>query len=326
MSKIGEEGRDAGWGCAASSPLASHPGACAVINSAAHATPTPPGTGRGIAARITAVSSATVSVIIRARQAQATIGRCLQSVATQSLRGAELQTIVVDSGSRDATVTMARSAGAQLIELTPERFSFGRALNLGAEAAQGDVLVALSADAVLPDPAWLTRLLAHFEDERIACASGEHWGHDAQALEHPVRQDMELVARHPRWGYSNSAGGFRAELWRMRRFDENLPGCEDKEWARHWLAQGYVCILDPGLDVEHDHTHDPLADIYRRARREAEGFARFLGSEPYGLGALLRDWYGDLRFYDSPLRARLSHRRAARLLGSYAGRRRAVGR
>jgi hypothetical protein len=94
----------------------------------------------------------------------------------------------------------------------------------------------------------------------------------------------------------------------------------------HWLREGYVCVVDPLLAVEHDHTHDPVARIFMRARLEAEGYATFLDLAPYGPRELARDWWSDLRWYDSAARARLSHRRAARLLGAYAGRRRAARR
>lgn len=294
--------------------------ACAVIGGDRDGTPTAGGTAQEQIARIQRVR---LSVIIRARDEEAAIGRCLDRLADQQLGELELETIVVDSGSRDRTVALARAAGARVIACEPERFSFGRALNLGAAAAGGELLVALSADAALPDERWLGRLVGHFEDGRVACASGERWGPDGLELGAVVRQDLELARRRPRWGYSNAAGGFRAEFWRQRPFAEELPGCEDAEWSQHWLVRGYVCVIDPRLSVEHDHTHDPLPSIYRRARREAEGFAMFLDTPPYGARELLRDWYSDLRFYDSPLRARVSHRRAARLLGEYAGRRRA---
>ena len=51
----------------------------------------------------------------------------------------------------------------------------------------------------------------------------------------------------------------------------------------------------------------------------------FLGDEPYGPSELVHEWWSDDRFYESRLRSRLSHRRAARLLGAYAGRRAARG-
>jgi rhamnosyltransferase len=267
---------------------------------------------------------ATVSVIIRARDEGQRIGRCLEAIQQQD--GAPSpELIVVDNESRDATAAISRGAGATVIELPRRQFSFGGALNLGAANASGDILVALSADAVASDRGWLSRLLEPFADQRVACASGERFLPDGTPLKSAVRQDAELLAAEPEWGYSNGAGAFRAELWRVRGFRADLPGCEDREWASYWIGQGYVCVVDPALGLEHDHTHDTLPSIYRRARREAAGLALFLPrptpaptATPRGLVA---EWWFDLRFYDSALKARLSHRRAARLLGAYAGRR-----
>lgn len=271
------------------------------------------------------LSPASISVIIRARDEAPAIGRCLELLGAQSAAGRVTDTIVLDSGSRDATAEIARRHGAEVIEIPRREFSFGGALNRGARHAQGELLVALSAHAFLPDTDWLARLAGAFDDARVACASGDRHRPDGSPLTAPVDQDIELARRDPQWGYSNAAGGFRAGLWRRHPFREDLPGCEDKVWSWHWLQQGYVCRIDPGLAVEHDHTHDPVASIYRRARREAEGLAAGLGGLPVpGPGELVRSWWSDLRFYDSPLRARLSHRRAARMLGDYAGRRRAL--
>ncbi|MGH2867582.1 MAG: hypothetical protein ACRDNK_08445, partial [Solirubrobacteraceae bacterium] len=71
----------------------------------------------------------------------------------------------------------------------------------------------------------------------------------------------------------------------------------------------------------HDHSHDSLRAIYHRAQREEQGYASFLdGREDYGPRELAHDWWSDLRWYDSALRARLSLRRAARLAGAFRGR------
>jgi rhamnosyltransferase len=263
-----------------------------------------------------------ISVIVRARDEAASIGRCLELVRAQELGGGvEVEVVVVDSGSRDRTAEIAAAAGATVLRLDPSSFTFGRALNLGAANAQGEILVALSAHAFPLDRRWLARLADHFADPLVACASGERFWPDGSALTSGVRLDLALAERHPMWGYSNAAGAFRASLWQERPFREDLPGSEDREWARHWIGRGYVCVLDPALLVDHDHTHDPVLSIYRRARRETEGFAAFLDLPHYGLRDLARAWWSDLRFYRSPVKARLSHRRAARLLGEWVGRR-----
>ncbi len=264
-----------------------------------------------------------ISVIIRARDQDAAIGRCLELLARQRTDGLRVEVIVVDSGSRDRTAGVARSSGARVVAIAPDRFSFGRALNLGAADARAELLVALSADAFARDESWLGRLAEPFADPSVACVSGDRYGPDGEPLRERVVQDIELARAHPGWGYSNGAGAFRAALWRERPFREDLPGCEDLEWSWHWLERGWRCVVDPALVVDHDHTHDSLPAIYRRARREAEGLMRFADGAAEPDRGLLSEWWSDRRFYHSPLRARLSHRRAARLLGERAGRRRA---
>ncbi|HET9103334.1 MAG TPA: glycosyltransferase family 2 protein [Solirubrobacteraceae bacterium] len=260
-----------------------------------------------------------VSVIIRARDEAAALTGCLDALRAQS--GApELEVIYVDLGSGDGSAQLAAARGATVLAL--DAFSFGEALNRGADQAAHEILVALSAHVVLPHAGWLARAIHALEaDSALACASGDVYGPDGEPLREPVRQDAALARRRPEWGYANGAGAFRARLWRERPFRADLPGCEDKEWALHWLDRGYGCLIDPELAVVHDHTHDPLRAIYGRARREAQGYAAFLDRGPQSAAQLARTWWSDRRFYDSALRARLSPRRAARLLGDHAGRR-----
>ncbi|MCW2991405.1 MAG: glycosyl transferase family 2 [Solirubrobacterales bacterium] len=261
----------------------------------------------------------TASIVVRARDEAAEIGAVLDRLAEQTLRGAEV--IVVDSGSVDGTPDIARGRGARVIEIPAASFTFGGALNTGCAAASGEVCVALSAHALPPDDGWLGRIVGACAEEGVACASGDRYDLDGRPLDGRVHQDAAMARRQPLWGYSNAAGAFRRELWEQRPFRADLPGAEDKEWAWGWLRQGWTHVIGSDLVVEHDHTHDPVRDVYARARREWAGFAMFLELGPYPLRALAREWWSDLGTYRSPLRARLSHRRAARLLGAYAGRR-----
>lgn len=267
-----------------------------------------------------------ISVIIRARNEAPSLPRCLELVRTQRPEGSAAEIIVVDNGSDDGTAAVARDYGANVLPLPAAQFTFGGALNLGASNARGEILVALSAHAFLPDPGWLDRLARALSDVGVACVSGDRYEPSGKPLQWPIEQDLDASREHPFSGYSNAAGGFRASLWRQRPFRTDLPGSEDREWAWYWMQRGYRCVIDPALAVEHDHTHDPLRSIYKRTRREAEGLAMFMdGVLPEPLG-LMREWWSDTRFYDSRLRARLSHRRAARILGTRAGLRRGLRR
>ena len=256
------------------------------------------------------------TVLIRAKDEAAAIGRTLELVARAD------EVVVVDSGSSDDTAAIARRAGARVIAIPAGSFTYGRALNVGAAAATGDVVIALSAHAFPPDEGWVARLAAEFGDPRVACACGYDSGPDGEVLAERVEQDAALLRRRPLWGYTNASGAFRRSLWLERRFREDMPGTEDKEWAAHWIERGMVCVVDPALAVDHGHDDEDLRETYARAEREWRGFAMYTELPPYPARALAREWWSDRDGRSSAARARLSPRRAVQLAGKYAGRRR----
>ena len=158
-------------------------------------------------------------------------------------------------------------------------------------------------------------------DEGVACAYGEVRGEDGTPLRAPVRQDAAMLERNPYWGYSNAAGGFRAGLWRERPFREDMPGTEDREWSRWALSRGMVCVLDPALAVEHDHSREPLRACFRALRARASRVRHVPRAPPYRARDALAEWWGDQGWHRSRARARLDPRRMARLAGKWWGRR-----
>lgn len=86
-----------------------------------------------------------LSIVIPVLQEEATIRDTL--VATRALLEPGDQVLVVDGGSTDDTVRLARALGAEVVEGERGR---GRQMNRGAALAGGDVLVFLHADTVLP--------------------------------------------------------------------------------------------------------------------------------------------------------------------------------
>lgn len=86
----------------------------------------------------------TLSIIIPVLNESCSIERCL--LLLQALRGPALEIIVVDGGSMDETIAVARKYADQVIEYTR-----GRApqMNAGARAGHGDTLVFLHADTQL---------------------------------------------------------------------------------------------------------------------------------------------------------------------------------
>jgi rSAM/selenodomain-associated transferase 2 len=104
-----------------------------------------------------------LSIIIPALDEAATIAGALQRLQSLRARGAEV--IVVDGGSSDATIDLARTL-ADRVETAPR----GRAgqMNAGAALACGGTLLFLHADTALPEDADL-----HVQR---ALAAGAAWG------------------------------------------------------------------------------------------------------------------------------------------------------
>jgi rSAM/selenodomain-associated transferase 2 len=118
---------------------------------------------------------ATLSIIMPALNEGEGIGAALDALSGMRVLGVEV--IVVDGGSRDATVSRARMRADRIV-LAPR----GRAIqmNAGAEKATGDVLLFLHADTRLPDHADHV-ILAGLE------RSGRAWG----------RFDVRIEGKHP---------------------------------------------------------------------------------------------------------------------------------
>ncbi len=81
---------------------------------------------------------------------------------------------MIDSGSRDRSVAIARSAGVELLQIAPGEFAHGRTRNLGAERTSGELICFLTQDAT-PCPGWLSAYREAFAlADRVGAAFGPH--------------------------------------------------------------------------------------------------------------------------------------------------------
>ncbi len=87
--------------------------------------------------------AASLSAVIPVLNEAANLGRALQSLSS----GTEVEVLVVDGGSRDATVQVAERAGARVLFSQPGR---GRQMNVGARAARGEIVFFLHGDSQAP--------------------------------------------------------------------------------------------------------------------------------------------------------------------------------
>jgi O-antigen biosynthesis protein len=190
------------------------------------------------------------------------------------------EVLVIDSGSRDTSVPIARAAGASVIEIAAESFGHGRTRNLAADSTYGELILFLTQDAV-PVEGWLAAHVAAFHlDARVGASYGPHLPRESTS---PMiaRELEEFFAGMSPGGdpvvhgsgditfLSNVNAAYSRECWRELRFGD-LPYAEDQAFGRAMLEAGWRKVFHPGAAVVHAHDYPPL-EFARRYFDEYRG-------------------------------------------------------
>lgn len=214
--------------------------------------------------------SLSASIVIRAYNEEAHIGRLMEGIRAQRVQ--PLEVILVDSGSSDSTVTIAEHYGARIVRIAKRDFTFGRALNVGCEAAKGDVLVFVSAHVYPTHDTWLGDMLQPFGDHRVVLSYGGQLGGDTNKFsEHRLfAQWFPQEAALPQKSYfcNNANCAVRRSVWEKHNYDELLTGLEDLDWAKRAQADGGWLAYVPRASIVHVH-EESWAQVRNRYRREA---------------------------------------------------------
>jgi glycosyltransferase involved in cell wall biosynthesis len=186
------------------------------------------------------------TVIIRAKNKGKTIENTLKSLRLQT---APCFITVIDSGSRDNTVEIARKYADNVIEISPSQFSYGGTLNLGSENAKTEFIFSLSAHCVVTNPKWIQTSVAQYKRDDVAATNGSSRSPYGEPIAETWFQTIDDVKAVPRWGFSNHASSWRKSVWLKHQFHEDLNACEDKEWSWRVLADGHTIAYRPDLFV-----------------------------------------------------------------------------
>lgn len=241
-----------------------------------------------------------VSIVIRTLNEEKHIGNLLSALATQTYTNYEV--ILVDSGSKDNTLSIARSFGVHSIEIPSRDFTFGYSLNVGCRASRGKYLVCVSAHVLPTSTSWLQELIAPFSDEKVAMVYGRQQGYTTSKFSE-CRDFKRLFgtttvnSQVPIHYANNANSAIRKSLWEKQPFDEYLFGLEDIDWARSMANEGYSIHYAPKASIYHIH-EEKWYQVLNRYRREAIAAVRIGLDEPpqAKTGALWMVWYmlGDL--------------------------------
>ena len=214
-----------------------------------------------------------VSILVRARNDEAIIGRTLEGIFAQQV-DFPFEVVVCDDASTDRTRAVAAGFPVRFFDRPEGEYKPGRTLNALVRAAEGDIVVFNNSDAIPLDRNWLAELVKPLLADRsrpVFAFANQLPRPDAAAL---VRKDSERAFGDGRvqatWKFFFSLAS--SATWRKMLletpFDERIQYSEDVEWtwrnSRREVDPVRV-VYCPAAKVEHSHNYT-LKELARRFR------------------------------------------------------------
>lgn len=210
-----------------------------------------------------------VSVIVPAYNSAATIGACLQALASQSLPGRSYEVIVVDDGSSDMTREIAIRFDVRFIEQPHKGPAAAR--NRGVMEAHGEIVLFTDADCQ-PTENWISEMVAPFELLEVVGVKGAYRTRQTGVIPRFVQceyeERYERMARRRQIDFIDTySAGYRREVFlREKGFDVRYPtaSVEDQEFSFRLAKRGYRMVFNPHAVVYHQHPKTVAAYFGRK--------------------------------------------------------------
>jgi len=240
-----------------------------------------------------------VSVIVPAYDEAVVLENCLSSILTSDHH--DLEVIVVDDGSTDDTLLIARrfaEADDRVVVVTQPNAGKGAALNAGIARSRGDILLFVDADGIF-QPDTVTEMLRGFDHPRVGAVCGDDRpvnldrpqtrllaliSHVGTGL---VRRALHMIRALPI--VSGNIGAFRREIIEsVGGFDETTVG-EDLELTWRARRAGFHIAFRPTALV-YAESPSTFRALWRQRVRWARGYLqtvrthwRMIGNLRYGV-------------------------------------------
>jgi len=224
----------------------------------------------------------------------------LAGISQQTVKNPE--TILVDSGSTDATLEIASRYPVKVVEIDSGEFTFGRSLNRGIAASSGEYVVIISAHCYPVYPDWLEQLLVPFEDPNVAVSYGKQRGGKSNhfsELQFFRTYFPDLSQPDQGQPYTHNANAaVRRELWEKHPYNEGLTGLEDLAWSSWAREQGYRISYVAEAEIIHLH-EETIRQVHNRYKREAIAMKQILPESTFTIrnlvGMFLHKAISDIR-------------------------------
>jgi glycosyltransferase involved in cell wall biosynthesis len=230
-----------------------------------------------------------LSVVIRCRNEARGLRNVLAALRAQRCAFA-WEIVLVDNESEDDTRAMATDFGARVVTISRQEFTYGRAINRGIAATQGELILLLSAHALPLGEHFLAAAAAPFHDQQVAAARCllvakphqlEQW-HQPYDIHYATPAEQQKAESGRDWVSQYPAASccvLRKSVWTEIPFDEMIEANEDKQWASRVLARGYKIHCSAQAFWMHTR-HLTRPERWKKEVRELVALHRLTGYAP----------------------------------------------
>ena len=220
-----------------------------------------------------------ISVIIPALDEAAGIARSIASAVQEP----DVEVIVVDGGSRDGTVQVARRQGAATLEEPAGR---GRQMNAGAKASSGEYLLFLHADTILP-PNYVSRVRRLLASPDVVAGAFRLGIEGRRRILRWIETGANWRSRWLQLPYGDQALFLRSRLFFEMGGYADLPIMEDYDLVRRLTRRGRV-MLAPEAVVTSARRWNRLGVLRTTLLNQVMVTGHLLGVSPRTMARLYR--------------------------------------
>ena len=214
-----------------------------------------------------------ISVVIPTKNGGGLFRDVMEGLCRQQFEGT-IEILIVDSGSSDGTVDVARNYGAKVLFIKPSEFNHGTTRNFGIQRALSETIVLMTQDAVPANEYLIKSLFMAFDDPNVA-------GVYARQIPRPeadiiTRRNLDAwltgemkprmtsiddmkqysalppMVRYKLCNFDNVCSAVRRSVWQQIHFKKSSFG-EDIEWGKDVLEAGWKIAYSPEACVIHSH-------------------------------------------------------------------------
>jgi len=206
-----------------------------------------------------------VSVVISHVNSARTIATCLEHLGRLDYPNTKCEIVVVDAGSVDGSIALVEKLGLSNVrQIVAAGCAEAEGQSLAIQKSRGDVIMFTNSDIYVPQD-WVRKHVEWLEKGHDLVGGAVFWGGDKYTLTWNLPLPKSPYFRvEPGLGLGFSNCSVRKSFLNKVGGLKNLSSQHDAEFVLRSIAMGGRLILDPKIEVYHDH---PFKSFYGNFKR-----------------------------------------------------------